>query len=83
MVRQYKPNLHEPDEVVEVPLSGEMDDETFLKHLEHRHARECKFEKTPVARKATSAWLPTYRAFHEQLHKQAIPGQYNHEHVEE
>jgi hypothetical protein len=72
--------------VVEVPIADEMDDETFLKHLERRHADECKFETPGVgmtARRAMDAWLPTYRAFHDRLHKIEQPGQYDHTHKED
>jgi hypothetical protein len=71
------------EEIVEVPIASGMDDETFLKHIEHRHAAECKMEKTPVHRRAMNAWVPSYRAFHERLHKIAAPGQYDHEHTED
>lgn len=63
-----------------VPAAEEMDDETFLLHLEKRHARDCQFENNPVSRRAKEAWLPVYRAFHERLHRIAFPGQYDHEH---
>lgn len=84
MARPYRPHLrYDPEDLTSVPLAEDMDDETFLLHLEHRHADECKFEKTPVARRAMEAWIPTYRAFHETLHKQATPGQYDHVHEED
>lgn len=80
-IRRYIPKLGE-DPVI-VPAAEEMDDETFLLHLEKRHAEECRFEKTPVARHAVKVWLPVYRAFHKRLHSLATPGQYDHEHEDE
>lgn len=68
---------------VYVPDAVDMDDETFIKHLEKRHADECKFETTPVSRRALSAWVNTYRAFHDRLHQIETPGQYNHTHEED
>lgn len=70
------------DEVVEVPHADDMDDDTFLKHLEHRHASECKIEGF-IARNAVSAWIGSYRAFHDRLHDLAAPGQYDHIHEED
>lgn len=69
-------------EQIEVPIVQQMDDETFIKHLEKRHADECKFEDTPIARQAVDAWLGSYEAFHDRLHQIAAPGQYDHVHVE-
>lgn len=69
------------DEVVEVPDAGEMDDETFIKHLELRHADECRIENY-LSRNAIGAWIGAYRAFHDRLHLIAVPGQYNHTHEE-
>lgn len=68
---------------VEVPSAESMDDETFLRHLEKRHADECQFEKLPIARRAMGAWIPNYRAFHARLHRLEVPGQYDHEHTDE
>lgn len=82
-VRRYIPKLGEEKPIVEVPSAEDMDDETFLLHLEKRHAEECRMEKTPVHRHAIEAWLPSYRAFHERLHGLATPGQYDHEHESE
>lgn len=67
--------------MVEVPHADDMDDETFIKHIEHRHAAECKIEETPMARRAVSAWIGSYRAFHARLHEISVPGQYAHEHA--
>lgn len=65
---------------VQVPPSSDMDDETFLKHLEYRHADQCKFETSEVARRAVEQWIGAYRAYHDRLHKIAVPGQYDHYH---
>ncbi len=69
-------------EQVEVPPASEMDDDTFLKHLEKRHAKECRIEGY-VSRHSVPAWISTYRAFHDRLHQIEIPGQYDHYHEEE
>lgn len=69
-------------EVVEVPMAHDMDDETFLLHLEKRHRAECQIE-TVLRRDALHAWVPTYRAFHERLHKLEVPGQHDHSHEED
>ena len=75
---RYRPN---PERViVEVPDSYDMDDETFIRHLEKRHAGEAKFERTPVARHAVDAWIGAYRAFHDRLHALSTPGQHDHVH---
>lgn len=70
---------YEPWDIVEVPLAEDMDDETFLRHIETRHAKEAKVEKY-LHRHAIPAWIGVYRAFHERLHQIATPGQYDHDH---
>lgn len=77
--KRYVPRITTKMVVVEVPDADDMDDDTFLKHIEKRHAKECKVEGY-IARRAVSAWINTYRVFHERLHRIAIPGQYDHEH---
>lgn len=69
-------------EVVEVPNAWDMDDETFIKHLEKRHAADCKIEGY-ISRNGVDAWIKTYRVFHDRLHALATPGQYDHEHEED
>lgn len=69
-------------EVVEVPNAWDMDDETFLLHLEKRHATDCKVESF-ISRNAVSSWIGTYRAFHDRLHQIEVPGQYDHVHEED
>lgn len=71
-----------PVEVVEVPAATDMSDDIFIKHIEARHALDVKMENGTLSRHAMEAWLPTYRAFHERLHKIAHAGQYAHEHEE-
>lgn len=66
--------------LVEVPDIDWMEDEDFIKHLEKRHAAECKIEGY-LSRHSIPTWLPLYRAFHERLHTIAVPGQHDHEHV--
>lgn len=69
-------------EQVQVPPADDMDDDTFLKHLEKRHASECKIEGY-IARHAVDAWIGTYRAFHRRLHQIEVPGQHDHIHEED
>jgi hypothetical protein len=70
-------------EVVCVPLAEDMDDETFIKHLELRHPKDVKMEGTSISRRAMSSWIGAYRAFHDRLHQIATPGQYDHYHEED
>lgn len=66
---------------VEVPDADEMDDETFLKHIDHRHSHEVKTERAlHKFPHIASAWVGTYRAYHEYKHR-TNPGDYDHEHV--
>lgn len=72
------------NKVIRVPHADEMIDETFLLHIEARHAKECKVEKgTSISRHALDAWIGAYRAYHQRLHDIAVPGQYNHVHEED
>lgn len=82
-VRVHMAKRDKWEEPVEVPAVVDMEDETFLKHLEHRHAHEVDFQGGRAARMAVEAWVGVYRAFHDRLHRLATPGQYDHEHEEE
>lgn len=73
---------HKSPPVVEVPLAEDMDDDTFLNHLEKRHIHEVKVEGY-IHRHAVDAWIGCHRAFHDRLHQISVPDQYDHEHVEE
>lgn len=73
---------NDPDDVVEVPAAEDMEDETFIRHIEARHSHEVKMEGGTMSRHAITAWIGSYRAFHGRLHKIAAPGQYDHEHEE-
>lgn len=77
-----KIKIKAPGEVVSVPKIEEMDDETFLKHLELRHAEEYKIQGE-MHRHAIDKWVNMYRIFHERLHRIAMPGQHDHEHEED
>lgn len=70
--------------VVQVPEASDMDDMTFLKHLDARHSHEVKTEKK-LAKfpHIVEAWVGPYRAFHQRLHEIAAPGQYDHTHEED
>lgn len=68
---------------VEVPDVYDMEDETFLLHLEKRHANEVPLNGDgKAARHAVEAWVGVYRAFHERLHQLSVPGQHDHTHEE-
>lgn len=65
---------------VEVPHPDDMDDETFLRHLDKRHSKDTGVE--PALHKsvhAREAWVSTYRAFHEHLHKTKEYEDHEHE----
>jgi hypothetical protein len=73
-----------PVEFVTVPEASDMDDETFLKHLDARHSSEVKQEKALAkSPHIMEAWVKNYRAFHQRLHDIAAPGQHDHEHEED
>lgn len=77
-----KSPLFEPEDRVSVPDADDMDDETFLKHLDRRHASETGTEralhKYPHIQ---SSWVGTYRAFHARQHRINPEEHYDHEHV--
>jgi len=64
---------------VQVPDPDDMPDEHFIRHLEKRHAAECKIEGY-IARNNVDTWIGMYRTFHDRLHRLAVPGQYDHTH---
>lgn len=67
---------------VEVPDADDMDDETFLKHVEKRHAGQMRVENGKVSRHAINAWIGAYRAFHEVIHDHPERyGEQDHEHT--
>jgi hypothetical protein len=67
---------------VVVPLAEYMDDETFIKHLEKRHAQDTGVEGY-MTRHNVTIWVGMYRTFHERCHRVAHPGQYDHIHEEQ
>lgn len=67
--------------MVEVPDADDMDDETFLKHLDKRHAEDTGVEKQLHSHPhIQQAWVGPYRSFHEYVHR-TNPDGYDHEHV--
>lgn len=66
-------------EIVRVPAAEDMDDETFLKHLELRHKQDTKVEGY-LHRHQVPEWIGLYRAFHNRVHEIAVPGQHDHKH---
>lgn len=68
-------------DIVQVDDADDMEDETFLKHLDLRHAHETGTEKAlHEYPHIQSAWVGAYRAFHERQHRNNPDG-YDHEHV--
>lgn len=76
-----KKKIRDLDDLVTVPDADDMEDETFIKHLEKRHAEECKIEGY-IARYSVHVWINMYRIYHERLHALGTPGQHDHEHEE-
>jgi hypothetical protein len=64
---------------VRVPDVFNMDAETFLKHLEARHATDTDVENF-VRVNVNERWLSNYRVFHDRCHAIAVPKQYDHKH---
>jgi hypothetical protein len=74
---------YDPDDVVVVPHADDMDDETFLKHMDKRHRQDTKVDGELVLfPNRVTSWVKLYRTYHERLHQISIPGQYDHEHEE-
>lgn len=74
---------NQPEDIVTVPHPEDMDDETFLKHIDKRHRQDTKHDGQNVLfpKSTWHAWVPLYRSWHERLHAISIPGQYDHEHL--
>lgn len=70
------------DAQVEVPDADDMDDETFLKHLDKRHSHEVKTEQAlHEFPHIQAAWVGPYRAYHDYLHRTNPEDHYDHVHV--
>lgn len=67
--------------MLSIPNTDEMDNETFLKHMDARHADEVKCHPLSNHPDRHDNWVGPYRAFHERLHDLALPGRYDHEHL--
>lgn len=65
-------------EVVTVPNADDMDDETFLKHMDKRHTRQGFHFST---KHITDDQIELWRKYHDRLHEIAVPGQFDHEHL--
>lgn len=69
--------------MLRIPSVTSMDDETLMKHLEHRHADDLRmsFEvepgRTERRLRAPSAW----RTYHDAMHR-LYPRKYDHEHLD-
>lgn len=82
MKKPKEPRLYDPDEQVEVPDADDMDDETFLKHLDKRHAHETGTEQAlHQSAHIQAAWVGAYRAFHDYQHRTKPDEHYDHVHV--
>ena len=70
-------------DAVTVPSAEDMDNLTFLKHMDARHSNEVRNGPLATAKSdpTDDGWVGPYRAFHERCHDIAVPGQYNHEHL--
>lgn len=66
-----------------VPHPDDMDDETFIKHIDKRHRQDTAHDGENILfpKSTWAAWVPLYRSWHERLHEISIPGQYDHEHL--
>jgi hypothetical protein len=83
-MKPYRPNINDPDDdddFVEVPLAKDMDNDTFIKHLEARHSADTGVEGY-MTRHNIEIWIGMHRTFHERCHRLAYPGQYDHTHEE-
>lgn len=73
---------YEADEQVQVPDADDMDDQTFLQHLDKRHTHETSVEQQlHKSVHAREAWVGAYRAFHERQHSIKGEEAYDHIHV--
>lgn len=76
------PQEFDPEDQVQVPDPDEMDDETFLKHIDKRHSHETQTEKKlHKSPHIAEAWVGAYRAFHEYKHRVSGEDAYDHVHV--
>lgn len=82
MKKPKVPERYDPEDQVEVPDADDMDDEVFLKHLDKRHAHETGTERAlHKFPHIASAWVGTYRAFHDYQHRVNGDEAYDHVHV--
>jgi hypothetical protein len=58
-----------------------MDNETFVKHVNHRHAMDLL--AWPLDYSPHVTYIPSFRAFHDRCHAISTPTQYDHLHVPE
>jgi len=80
--KPHRQQEYSEDERVIVPDADDMEDETFLKHLDKRHAHETGTEHAlHQFPHIQAAWVGTYRAFHDYQHRINGEDAYDHEHV--
>lgn len=70
------------EELIKVRNVKDMSDEIFIKHLLTRHSADFKNWNLDKIKHFAKGWSNPWRAFHENLHKHAVPGQYSHVHSE-
>lgn len=65
-----------------VPSIDDMDDDTFLKHMDKRHAHEVLAGPLSVHPDRNPSWVNPYRAFHDRVHEIESPAtEHDHEHL--
>lgn len=77
-----KEEMEDTTELVKVRNVRDMSDEIFIKHLMHRHSADFKNWNLEQIKHFSKGWSNPWRAFHDNLHKHSIPGQYDHVHSE-
>jgi hypothetical protein len=65
---------------LEVPSVDVMNDETFIKHFNLRHASD--ITSGPLSYNPHVTYIPSFRAFHDRCHAISTPNQYDHSHEE-
>lgn len=66
-----------------VVTADEMDDETFCKHVQNRHADDVALGHLQYLKFSSEAFYASFRAYHARIHALGLPGQFEHRHVEE
>lgn len=68
--------------MITVPSTDDMNDDTFLKHLDKRHRADTGVSGYLAKHPAKAeVWISAYRAFHKRLHAITMDGTFDHEHI--